>query len=160
MDAKEYRRWALDGLREQARARGILVSGRKDEPRLLLRQDATLSILYQERWWRSAFKRSGYGGSLLIESHRTDEAIKPTVFMLVNLGEFFISVRSPETTCEIDRFLDRLVQLADWCVNEKLAEILELAEMSEIGISKAHLAATLLREFSSSVWANTNGGVS
>jgi hypothetical protein len=159
MEAKEYKRWALDGLREKALARGISVSGRRGCPRLLLRQSEKYSIHYQERWWRSAFKRSGYGGSLSFQSDRSDDAVNPTVVMLINLGDFFISARSPKTALQIDHFLDRLVQLADWCVSEKLEEFRELAEMSGNGFYKSCLAATLLREFPLTAWDDGNWDV-
>ena len=160
MDAKEYKRWALDSLRERAQARGIAVSGRKDEPRLLLWRSNDLSISYQEKWWRSAFRRSGYGGSLWFESDGIDDKISPAIVLLINLGDFFIPIRSPETAVDIDHFLDRLIQLVDWCVSEKLAEFQELAGKSGTALSKVELAAKHLREFPFRVPNIDNAGVS
>jgi hypothetical protein len=122
MDAKEYRRWALDSLRERARARGIEVTGRKDQPRLLLRRCDGLLVSYQEDWWRSAFKRSGYGGAFFFESDADDPQIQPAIVILINLGDFFIPIRSPENLKQVDYFIDRLVGLANWCIEEKLVE--------------------------------------
>ncbi len=147
MNAKDYKRWALDGLRERAQVRGISATGRKDELRLILRQRDDLSIFYQEKWWRSAFKRSGYGGSLWFESDGADHDINPAIVPLINLGDLFIPIRSPENTEQIDHFLDRLLQLADWCASAKLAEFQELARETGTALSKVTIAAKHLREF-------------
>lgn len=146
MDAKNYKRWALDGLRERAEVRGIQVSGRKDYPRLLLRRCDDLLIYYQEEWWRSGFKRSGFGGSLWFEIEGRNDDLSPAIVLLMNLGDFFIPIRSPEDEGQIDHFLDRLGQLADWCADEKRAEFDGLARASGTTLSKVELAAKHLRE--------------
>jgi hypothetical protein len=147
MDAKNYKRWALDGLRERAEARGIPVAGQNDEPRLLLRRCDDLSISYQEDWWRSALKRSGFGGSLWFEINGSNDDIGPVIVLLVNLGDFFIPIRSAEDEEGIDLFLERLVQLTDWCVKEKLEDFRELVRTAGTALSKMELAAKHLREF-------------
>lgn len=159
MDGKVYKRWALDCLREQAEARGFLVSGRKDEPRLLLREIDGLHIFYQGRWWRSAFKQSGYGGSFGFDLKEADQNGRPVVVLLLNLGDFFIPIRSPESVAEVDHFLDRLIQLADWCAEEKLEEFRELALRSGEPILRLELAAKHLREFPFRASASKNGDV-
>lgn len=147
MEAKEYKRWALNGLREQAKERGIVVTGKKNEPRLLLRQRDDLLIFYQEEWWRSAFRRSGYGGSLWFEMQADNSLSNPAIVLLDNLRQFFLPMRSPENLAQIDYFIDRLVQLADWCANERLAEFSELARAPGTALSKVGRAAKELRQF-------------
>ncbi len=147
MEAKEYRRWALDGLRERARERGIPVTGRKNEPRLLLGQSGGLSIFYLENWWRSAFKRSGYGGALYFESETGSPDSRSALVSLINIGDFFIPIRSPENLQQIDHFIDRLVQLSNWCIDEKLKEFHDLASALGTTLSKVEQAATELRQF-------------
>ena len=105
-------------------------------------------ISYQEEWWRSAFKRSGYGGALFFESGADNPTVGPAIVLLVNLGDFFIPMRSPETLQQIDYFIDRLVELVDWCVEEKLEEFSALANAPGSALSKAEQAANTLRKFS------------
>jgi hypothetical protein len=147
MEAKDYKRWALDALRDRAIHKGIQVSGRKNEPRLLLKQHDGLLISYQEDWWRSAFKRSGYGGALFFEIDTDNSQATPAIVLLVNLGDFFIPMRSPENLQQVDYFINRLVQLADWCVEEKLEEFRALASAAETSLSKVEKTANALRKF-------------
>lgn len=147
MEAKDYKRWALDALRDRARNRGIHVSGRKNEPRLLLKQHDDLLISYQENWWRSAFKRSGYGGALFFEIESDNPQVAPAIVLLLNLGDFFIPMRSPENLRQVDYFIDGLVQLANWCIEKKLGEFRALAGASETSLSKIEKAANALRKF-------------
>ena len=127
--------------------RGIEVTGRKDEPRLLLKRSDGLLVSYQEDWWRSAFERSGYGGAFYFESETGDPLIKPAIVLLINLGDFFIPIRSPENLAQVDYFLDRLVQLANWCINERLEGFQALASEPGTALSKVEQAAKILREF-------------
>jgi hypothetical protein len=147
VDAREYKRWALDSLRERAQQRGIEVTGRKNEPRLLLARGDGLSITYYEDWWRSAFKRSGYGGSILFEIETSDPLVSPAIVLLINLPGFFTPMRSPENLEQIDYFIDRLVRLANWCIEEKLREFRALASEPGTAMSKVERTAKLLREF-------------
>ena len=147
MEAKEYKRWALDSLREQAMHRGIEVTGRKNEPRLLLARSNGLSISYYEDWWRSPFKRSGYGGAFFFESDTDDPSINPAIVLLINLGKFFLPMRSPENLEQVDYFIDRLVQLSNWCVEEKQEQFRALARKPGTALSKVELACKTLREF-------------
>jgi hypothetical protein len=148
MEAKEYKRRALDSLRERARQRGIEVTGRKDEPRLLLMRSDGLLLSYQEDWWRSAFKRSGYGGAFIFESEADDPLIRPAIVLLINLGDFLIPMRSPENLKQVEYFIGRLVRLASWCIEEKLQEFRALASEPGTALSKVERAAKTLREFS------------
>lgn len=147
MTGAEYRRWALDSLRERAAGRGIEVTGRKDRPRLFLSRCDGLLVCYQENWWRSAFGRSGYGGSFEFESEASDPQREPAFVLLVNLPEFFVPMRSPETLAQIDYFIERLLRLSDWCVDEKSDELRALASETGTALSKAARAGKLLREF-------------
>ena len=147
MDAKNYKRWALNGLRYQAEARGIEVKGRKDGPRLLLRKRRDLTAFYQERWWRSSLGRSGFGGSFEFESDAADEGIGLAIAPLINLPDFFLQIRSPRNVDEISYFLDRLVQLADWCVTEKFSEFQRLAQDPRHMLSKVSPTVLQIREF-------------
>lgn len=147
MEVRDYKRWALDGLRERARQREIQVTGRKNEPRLLLRQCDGLLISYQEDWWRSAFKRSGYGGALCFESEANIPQVEPAIVPLLNLGAFFVPMRSPDSLHQVDYFIDRLVQLADWCIDYKLEEFRAMASAPTPALSKIEQATNTLREF-------------
>jgi hypothetical protein len=147
MTAKEYRRWALASLRERAMQRGIEVAGRKDQPRLLLAQRNGLLLSYQEDWWRSAFKRSGYGGFFAFECEHSDPESKPAIVLLMNLRKFFIPMRSPENLEQVDYFIDRLLRLSRWCIDEKLEEFSTLAREAGTALSKVERAAKTLREF-------------
>ena len=147
MTGAEYRRWALDALRERSAQRGIAVTGRKDRPRLLLASRDGLSLSYQEDWWRSAFKRSGYGGFFAFENEASDPQSQPAIVLLINLSKFFVPMRSPENVEQVEYFVDRLLLLSKWCVDEKLDEFRALASEPATTLSKAERAARTLREF-------------
>ena len=147
MEANDYRRWALDALRERATHRDIEVSGRKNRPLLLLKRSGGLLISYQEDWWRSAFKRIGYGGAFIFESEPNNSLIEPSIVLLINLVDFFLPTRSPENLEQVDYFIDRLAQLASWCIEEKLEVFRALANEPGPALSKVSRTANALMDF-------------
>lgn len=143
----QYRRWALDLLRQRATARSIEVTGPKDRPCLFLARGFGLKILYQERWLRSGFQVSGYGGHLVISTDDEDPECQPAYVMLSNLPAIFTRIRAPQSLDEVDLYIDRLVNLAQWCIDRESEELLQLARAPGASLSKAYKAATIVCKY-------------
>ena len=143
----QYRRWALDALRQRAMSRSIEVTGPKDRPCLFLARGLGLKILYQERWLRSGFQVSGYGGYLVISTGGEDLDYQPANVLLSNLPEIFTRIRAPQNLQEVDLYISRLGDLAQWCIERESEELLQLACAPGSSLSKACKAATIIRKY-------------
>ena len=56
-------------------------------------------------------------------------------------------MRSPENLEQVDYFIDRLVQLANWCIEEKLEVFRALANEPGPALLKMERSAIALRAF-------------